>query len=489
MASEAGPVAWSRSRMVALVAGPALGALGWIWWHPSVGGGTLSPAGAAVVGMLIWMAIWWATQAVDLAITGLLPIVIFPLAGVAPTEQVLPPYANDVIFLFAGGCVIAFAIERHGLGERFTSLVLSHVGHAPGRVIAGFMVATALVSAWVSNTAATAMMLPLAMAAIAWFAGAQGERGGAGPRPDSAPLQQFQQAVLLAVAYGASIGGAMTLLGSPPNPIAAEWIRESGSAMSFARWASFGVPLGLSMMACSLLAFRFLFPCRGLLAPARGAEAFADRPPMTRAAWIALAVFVCAAIAWVAAPLLAPWTGIRLRDGQIAVAAAIVLLAVPAGRGDARAVVPWSDIGRLPLGVFLLFGGGLALADAMQRTGVSDAIAASLTGLGALPEPLLILLVVLAMVFASEIASNTALAATAVPIVGAMAAGLGVPAERLVIAAALGASYAFMLPVGTPPNAIVYATGRVPVRSMLRAGLVLNIIAAAIVTAVCLLIV
>jgi sodium-dependent dicarboxylate transporter 2/3/5 len=210
---------------------------------------------------------------------------------------------------------------------------------------------------------------------------------------------------------------------------------------------------------------------------------------MTRAAWITLAVFACAAGAWVAVPLLAPWTGVRLRDGQIAVAAAIVLLAVPAGRGQAQPVVPWPELGRLPLGVFLLFGGGLALADAMQRTGVSDAIAASLTGLSAVPEPLLILLVVLVMVFASEIASNTALAATAVPIVGAMAAGLGVPAERLVIAAALGASYAFMLPVGTPPNAIVYATGRIPLRAMLRAGLVLNIIAAAIVTAACLLLV
>ncbi|MBU3728371.1 MAG: SLC13/DASS family transporter [Phycisphaerales bacterium] len=486
---DAGPERWSRSRIAALAGGPALGLVGWAWCEPSLGGaGALSPAGAATVGMLVWMAVWWATQAVDLAITGLLPVVVFPLAGIAPTEQVLPPYANDVIFLFAGGCVMAFAIERHGLGERFTSMVLSRIGHAPQRVVAGFMVTTALVSAWVSNTAATAMMLPLAMAAIAWFAGAQGVADGvdgSGRRP----MQQFQQAVLLAVAYGASIGGAMTILGSPPNPIAAEWIRESGGEMSFARWASFGVPLGVAMMAGALVAFRFLFPCRGLRAPVQDATAFANRAPMTRAAWITLAVFACAATAWVAAPLVAPWTGLRLRDGQIAVAAAIVLLAVPEGRGQAKAIVPWSDIGRLPLGVFLLFGGGLALADAMQRTGVSDAIAASLTGLSAMPEPLLILLVVLVMVFASEIASNTALAATAVPIVGAMAAGLGVPSERLVIAAALGASYAFMLPVGTPPNAIVYATGCVPVRSMLRAGLVLNIIAAAIVTAVCLLIV
>jgi sodium-dependent dicarboxylate transporter 2/3/5 len=481
-----GPQRWSRSRAVAFACGPALGALGWAWCHPSLGGaGALSPAGAATVGMLIWMSVWWATQAVELAITGLLPIVIFPLAGVAPAERVLPPYANDVIFLFAGGCVIAFAIERHGLGERFTSLVLSRIGHAPRRVIAGFMVTTALVSAWVSNTAATAMMLPLAMAAIAWVAAAQGHE--ADDRNRQRAMQQFQQAVLLAVAYGASIGGAMTILGSPPNPIAVEWIRENGGTMSFARWASFGVPLGITMMASALVAFRFLFPCAGLRVPARDAAAFSERAPMSRAAWITLAVFVCAATAWIAAPFLVHWTGVRLRDGQIAVAAAIVLLVIPSGRGDPKPVVPWSDISRLPLGVFLLFGGGLALADAMQGAGVSDAIAGSLGGLAALPGPLLVLIVVIVLVFASEIASNTALTATAVPIVGAMAAGLGLPAETLVIAVALGASYAFMLPVGTPPNAIVYATGRVPVRTMLRAGLALNIIAAAIVTMVCLL--
>ena len=481
-----GPQRWSRSRVVAFACGPALGALGWAWCHPSLGGaGALSPAGAATVGMLIWMSVWWATQAVELAITGLLPIVIFPLARIAPAEQVLPPYANDVIFLFAGGCVIAFGIERHGLGERFTSVVLSRIGHAPRRVIAGFMVTTALVSAWVSNTAATAMMLPLAMAAIAWVTAAQGPEASGGSRQRA--LQQFQQAVLLAVAYGASIGGAMTILGSPPNPIAAEWIRENGGEMSFARWASFGVPLGIAMIVSALIAFRFLFPCAALQAPARDAAAFSERAPMSRAAWITLAVFVCAATAWIAAPFLVHWTGIRLRDGQIAVAAAIVLLVMPSGRGHPSPVVPWSDISRLPLGVFLLFGGGLALADAMQSTGVSDAIAASLGGLAALPGPLLVLVVVAVLVFASELASNTALTATAVPIVGAMAAGLGLPAETLVIAVALGASYAFMLPVGTPPNAIVYATGRVPVRAMLRAGLALNIIAAGIVTVVCLL--
>jgi sodium-dependent dicarboxylate transporter 2/3/5 len=438
--------------------------------------------------MLIWMAIWWATQAVELAITGLLPIVVFPLAGVAPTEQVLPPYANDFIFLFAGGCVIAFAIERHGLGERFTSMVLSRIGHSPRRVIAGFMVVTAIVSAWVSNTAATAMMIPLAMAAIAWFAAAQPRVEGGVPS-DGTAMRQFQQAVLLGVAYGASIGGVMTILGSPPNPIAAEWIRESGGRMSFARWASFGVPAGIAMMVASLVAFRFLFPCRGLAVPSRSTAVFSDRVPMTRAAWVALCVFACAAALWVLAPVLEPALGIRPRDGQIAVAAAIVLLSVPARRGSVEPVVPWGDVGRLPIGVFLLFGGGLALADAMQRNGVSNAIAGSLGSLGALPEVALIIAVVLVLVFASEIASNTALAATAVPIVGAMAAGVGVPAERLVIAAALGASYAFMLPVGTPPNAIVFATGRVPVRSMLRAGLVLNLIAAAVITAICMILV
>lgn len=492
--TERGPQRWTRFRIAACTLGPVLGAAAGAWLHPEYGGGSeLSAQGACVVGLLVWMAIWWATEAVELAVTGMLPIVACPLAGIATSEQVLPAYANDVIFLFAGGCVIGLAIERHGLGERCAAIVLSRAGRSPSGVIAGFMLVTAVISAWVSNTASAAMMMPLAAAAIASVAAAnQPARSSAGADRGGdalpSPLQQFQRATLLAVAYGASIGGVMTVLGSPPNATAAEWIRQSGGQMDFVRWSTIGAPLGVAMMIASVIAFRVLFPCRGLTMPERGSMSMGSAGKLTQGAWITLAVFIAAVAAWVAAPwagALVP--GLKAKDGQIAVAAALLLLALPGGRQDGEPVVPWSAVSRLPFGVFILFGGGLALADAMQRTGVSAAIAGSLTGVAAMPEPLVIGAVVIVLIFASEIASNTALAATAVPIVGAMAPGLGIPPERLVVAAALGASYAFMLPVGTPPNAIVYGTGLVPVRTMMRSGLVLNLLAAVLITAACML--
>jgi sodium-dependent dicarboxylate transporter 2/3/5 len=459
---------------VAFLSGPTLGAATWFVLGPAgwtaVG---LSPHGAIVAGLLVWMAIWWATQAVDLAITGLLPVIVLPLCDIGSAQEVLSPYASDIIFLFAGGCTIGFAIERHGLGERFIAFILGHIGHSPGRVVAGFLVATALLSAFVSN------MLPLASAAVARFAA---PHGGRAEHPRA--FLHLERATLLGVAYGASIGGVMTLLGSPPNPIAAEWLRANGTGMDFARWSAIGVPAGAAMLAATFVVFRVMLPTKGL--DAASIRLPVPRGPMTRAALVTIVVFACAVAAWLGAPLLRLWNPqLKLREGTVAVAAAVLLFIIPQGKGSHETIVPWSDTAKLPWGVFILFGGGLCLADAMQSTGVSDAVARSLAGLSAVPPTILLFLVVAALIFASEIASNTALTATAVPIVGAMAPGLGIPVERLVVAATLGASFAFIMPVGTPPNALIFSTGRVPMREMLRVGFVLNICAAVIITAVC----
>ncbi|MCE9620654.1 MAG: DASS family sodium-coupled anion symporter [Planctomycetes bacterium] len=462
------------------LAGPLLGVLVWFVLGPSgMTGAGLSSNGAIVAGLLAWMAAWWATQAVDLAITGLLPVIVLSLFNIGTTQDILSPYANDIIFLFAGGCTIGFAIERHGLGQRFIAFVLSHIGHSPGRIIAGFLIATSLLSAWVSNTASAAIMLPLAMAAVACFA------GGAGEKPEHhRAFLNFERAVLLAVAYGASIGGVMTLLGSPPNPIAAEWLRANGSGMDFLQWSMIGVPTAAVMMIATQIVFRVMCPMKGLSATAISLPV--PRGPMSRAARITVVIFACAIVAWVGAPFLKMWIPqLKLRDGMIAIAAAVLLFIIPEKKGSGEAIVPWALTGRLPWGVFILFGGGLSLADAMQSTGVSDAVARSLSGLAVVPAPILLFLVVTMLIFASEIASNTALVATAVPIVGAMAPGLGIPTEKLVVAATLGASFAFMLPVGTPPSALIFSTGRVPMREMLRVGFVLDLCAAAIITVMC----
>lgn len=479
-------------RQLAIWAGPVIGAALYIWLRPtaegtaalSTSGAALTTSGAAVVGLLVWMALWWMTQAVDLAVTGLLPIIVLPLLGTSTTEQALAPYANDVIFLFAGGCVLGLALERHGIARRFLMSVIGCIGHAPRRVIAAFLIVSALISAWVSNTATAAMMLPLASAAIAMYAVSDAPSSESHTAAKSAATN-FQHAILLAVAYGATIGGVMTVLGSPPNPIGAEWINANGGSMDFLRWSSIGVPTGVLMMICALVIFRFVFPCHALTLTDDPAPS-TERVALTRAGKLTIVIFALTVIAWVSAPFVksvAP--SLVMKDGMIAIAAAIVLFILPAVRGRVEPIVPWALTQRLPWGVFMLFGGGLSLADAMQRTGVSKRIAECASGLGGLPEPLVIAGLSSVLTFASEIASNTALTATAVPIVGAMAPGLGVASDKLVIMAALSASLAFMLPVGTPPNAIVYSTGLLPMRTMMRVGLLLNICAIVVITIIC----
>ena len=473
---------WTTFRLVTLVLGPVVGFFLWLAFRP--GGQVVDAnAGAAaiVIGLLGWMAIWWATQTVDLAITGLLPVVILPVLGASKSEQVLAPYANDVIFLFAGGCILGIAIQRHGLGLKFLKIAIRIIGDSPNRIIAAFLLVTALVSAWVSNTATAAMMLPLGMAATAIYSNAENADSAS-----SKAISNFQRAILLAIAYGASIGGVMTVLGSPPNPIGAEWINANGGKMDFVKWASIGVPTGILMMIAAQVIFIWAFPLHGLPRPKGELEVDRKGTGLSRAAKLTLLVFLAAVVTWVCAPFIKSLVpDLILKDGVIAIAAALALFIIPAARGSSQAIVPWSETGKLPWGVFILFGGGLSLAEAMQRTGVSQMIAQSVSGIGGMPEPLVIAIVAAVMIFASEIASNTALAATAVPIVGAMAPGLGIAPEKLVITAVLGASLAFMLPVGTPPNALVFSTGLVPMREMLRVGFVLNLCAIVVITLVC----
>ncbi len=441
----------------------------------------LSSAGGVSLGLLAWMAIWWGTQAVDLAVTGLLPVLVLPLTGTTSVEQALVPFANEVIFLFAGGSVIGIAIARHGLGERLLAMLLSFVGDSQWAIVASFLCVTAAISAWVSNTATAAMMLPLAAAAVSFYSS-----GGGDSAAHAKALPHFRCAVLLAVAYGASIGGVMTLLGSPPNAIAAEWIDGNGGTMEFLHWSSIGVPVAVAMLLSVLVIFRFAFPLRGLVHPPKSSTLHITTQPLSRGAKVTLLIFVSAVLLWVASPLIKKHLpGVHISDGIIAIAAAFALFLLPQARGSRTPLVPWPETRALPWGVFILFGGGLSLADSMQRTGVSAAIASTVGGVSGVPEFAIVGVVVTALIFASEIGSNTALTATAVPIVGAMAPGLGISPEKLVIAATLGASCAFMLPVGTPPNALVYSTGHVPQREMIRVGFMLNLCAAVVITALC----
>jgi sodium-dependent dicarboxylate transporter 2/3/5 len=410
-----------------------------------------------------WMAVWWISEAVPVWSTALLPMVLFPLAGLAGSTETARSYAHPVLFLFLGGFLLAAAMREHELHRRLALHLLGRVGTSPRRIVLGFMGATAFLSAWVSNTATAAMMVPLALSVVQLAGDAREDLG----RP-----------LVLGVAYAASIGGLATLIGTPPNALLAGFLSETyGIELAFGRWLLLGVPLAAVLLPTAwwLLVTR--------LAPV-GREPLPGGAELVRRELAALGtlstgerstaiVFAAMALAWTFRPLLQKAVP-PLSDAGIAMLGGIALFALPAGRGrrvlDARAarLVPWD--------VLVLFGGGLALAGAFRTTGLADALGGLLSGAGAWPLPLLMVAVTALLVFLTELTSNTASAAAFLPVVGALAVGIGADPPYLAVPAALAASCAFMLPVATPPNAIAFASGHVTVPEMARAGLVLNVI-------------
>lgn len=417
--------------------------------------------------ILVLMAVWWVTLAVEPAVTGMIPFVAFAILGIGKASEIAAPYANDVIFLFAGGALIGLALERTGVSARIATALVGLAGRSPFRVLCAVMVATALLSAFVSNLATAATMMPLAIAL--------GARARADARTDAerAAAGRFLTSLLLGVAFASSIGGALTVIGSPPNPIAVEWLRKNGEEVSFVGWLRFSVPATAVFLPIAMFVLGiWLFPARGVSV----ARLDATTPPLGRDGVAALVVFLLAVAAWVTRPLYGDHLKI-VGDGTIAVAAGLLLFLIPStARRGTRILAP-SAFARIPWRVLVLFGGGLCLADAMQRTGLSTALGDMIASAGTLPSIAVLAILVVLLVLASEVASNTTLTAMAVPIVGALAPGLGVEAKTLVIPAAFAASWAFAMPVGTPPNALVYGSGRLRARDMMRAGIVLDLVA------------
>ena len=488
-------------KRIGLFGGPALALLCYVLLPAeySTGPGEwveFSQAGRATLGLMVWMAAWWLTEAVDIAVTALLPIVTFPLLGIAPLEKVLPPYAADVIFLFMGGFIIGLAIERCGLDRRIAFFTLRWVGAQPGAIVGGFMVVTAFLSMWVSNTACAAMMVPIAMSVIDLVlrtrTGAGLQEFGGIPQ-DRVAERKFATGLLLCIAYAASIGGVATLIGSPPNAIAARYIRQTfGKEISFFDWLLVGGAFTLVFLPIAwLLVTRVLF--RADLGEIDGGRRYFDDEyrklgSLTRGEKIVLAVFSVTASLWISSPLLKgiavvgmkPLAG--LSDAGIAMLAAMALFLIPADRGGSRAM-DWATAVKLPWGVLILFGGGLTLATAIEANGVSRFIGNSSRGLAGLP-PLLLLLAITGMtVFLSELTSNTAQVSTMLPVLAAMSPALGMNPYVVIFACTLGASSAYMMPVGTPPNAIVFGTGLVKLPQMMKAGFWLNLAGILIITA------
>jgi sodium-dependent dicarboxylate transporter 2/3/5 len=453
-------------------------------------------AGRATLAMMVWMATWWMTEAVEIEVTSLLPIFMFPLLGVMSLPVTTANYGADVIFLFFGGFVLALAIQRWGLDRRIAFLTLRIVGSRPAAIVAGCMSATALISMWVSNTATAAMMVPIALSVVDLALQRRtgktlAELGGI-PR-DNVDERNFALSLLLCIAYAASIGGVATLIGTPPNGIFVRFMAQSyGAEISFTQWMIVGVPVMLVFLPLSWwLTTRVLFPTR--IGEIEGGREYIETEyrklgPLNRGERATLAVFAVTVFLWMFRPFVA---GIeiggvaplaKLSDTGVAVGAAIALFLFPLDRRKGLFAMDWGTAIKLPWGVLILFGGGLALAAATEANGVAAFIGSYARGFGGWPVLAVIAAVVALTVFLSEFTSNTAQVATMLPILAALAPVLGVPPVLLLLPCTLAASLAFMMPVGTPPNAIVFGTGLVTIPQMVRAGFWLNLAGIAIVT-------
>lgn len=452
-------------------------------------------AGRATLAMMAWMAIWWLTEAIDLSATALLPLALFPLLGIADVQSTAAPYAHPLIFLFMGGLLLALSMQRWALDRRIALMTLRMVGSRPAHMVAGFMLVTAVLSGFVSNTATAAMMLPIALSVVALTA-SQGEGTGEGKGEGN-----FATCLMLGIAYAASIGGVMTIIGTPPNVFLISFLRETIAEpwrmeISFVRWLAIGIPLAVVFLPIVWwLLTRVLYPVSPQGIP--GGRELVNRQyrelgPASQAEWATFLVFCLAVLAWITRPLLqqAGWgsgaEAVRplagLSDTGIAMTAALLLFVIPAGRGTGGFVMNWETARQLPWGVLILFGGGLSLAAAVQANGVGEFIASHTRVLSGIPDWLVIGLVCAGIVFLTELTSNIATTATLLPVLAAMAPGLQINPLLLVVPAAISASFAFMLPVATPPNALVYASGNVRISQMARAGLWLNLIGILLIT-------
>ena len=446
----------------------------------------LAPEGWRTAAVAVLMAVWWITEAIPIPATALLPLVLYPTLSVLDMPDAAAPYAQEIIFLFMGGFFIAMAMERWGLHRRIALAIVAAVGTSPRRIILGFMVGTAFLSMWISNTATATMMLPIALAVGEMF------------RPkEQEGRYNFGVALMLGIAYAASIGGVATLIGTPPNAILAGAADELlGVQIGFVEWMGVGLPVTIVFLPVAwLILTRVIYP-PGKISGDAGTLLANERArlgAMSAGERIVAVVFVLAAAAWVmrspksfgavtipGIQTWAPW----VRDSTIAMGAALILFLTPVNRRTGAKALDWETARRLPWGVLILFGGGLSLARAMDQSGLASWIGGGVASLSSLPTWVILGGVAALFVFLTEVTSNAATTTMAMPIMVGAAVGLDLPPLTLMATAAVAASMAFMLPVATPPNAIVFGSGMVTIPEMTRAGFILNILAIALITVI-----
>jgi sodium-dependent dicarboxylate transporter 2/3/5 len=430
----------------------------------------LSVEGWRTAGAAALMAVFWIAESIPIPATALLPLVLFPALGLGDIRETAAPFANPIIFLFLGGFIIALAMQRWHLHRRVAIGLIATIGTRPARIVAGFLLASALVSMWVSNTATALMMLPIALSVVELFPADAGDRR----------LHDFGAALLLSVAYGATTGGMGTLIGTPPNALLAAYVSDIyGVTIGFGQWMLLGVPVVMvALPIVYVVLTRVMFKLDARELPGMAALIAREQSSLgavTRAEMAVAAVFVLTAVAWIFQPLLARAVPL-VSDTTIAMSGALVLFMIPVDVRRGEFVMNWEATKGVPWGVLLLFGGGLSLAGNIERHGLARYLGGLAGALDFLPMLVLLCAVAFGILMLTELTSNTATAATFLPIAGALALSLGQNPLLFVIPTALAANCSYMLPVGTPPNAIVYGSGWVPLPTMAKVGLLLNVL-------------
>ena len=466
-----------NAKQIGLFLGPILFTLILLFVRPQ----GLPFAGTAVLAVTAWMAVWWTTEAIDIAVTALLPTFLFPLCGVMPVGEVTATYGHYLVFLFLGGFIVAMAVERWNLHRRIALAIIDLIGSSQRMIILGAMLATAFLSMWISNTATSVMMLPIAMAIAAQLTD--------NPETTIDEKEQFGKALMLAIAYSASIGGMASLIGTPVNGVLLGQVETVfGVQIGFMDWFRVGFPVSIVLLViCWWYLTRVAFRLESTAFGSGRAEIRrlrAELGPISYEEKLVLVVFVLTALSWVfRKSLLAPLVP-GINDAVIAMIGATALFLIPAREGQ-RGLLTWEEARQLPWGVVLLLGGGFALAAGFAAGGLAEYVENNL----AVPEAVgvfaIVLLVTTAVNFFTEITSNVATTSMLLPVLAVAAGPLGVPPATLMVPATLAATCAFMLPVATPPNAVVFGSGYLTIPDMVKAGFRMNVISIVLITLFC----
>lgn len=439
----------------------------------------LEEKAARVIAVAALMITWWITEAFPMPAVALVPIVLFPLLNIATTNATAAPYGNEVIFLFMGGFMIGLAIEKWNLHKRIALSIVKFTGTSGNRIVLGFVMATGLISMWLSNTATTMMMFPIAVSVIKVIGEGRSEKD----------MRNFSLCLMLAIAYSSNFGGVATIIGTPPNVAYVSYMNKRfGQEISFFDWMIVCLPIALLLMfSLYLVTVKVLF--RNQIASSAETKQLINNElkqlgPMRIPEKRVLVIFLCTALLWITRDLINQLGIIKIDDNMIAIFGALLLFILPAGEANGK-LLEWSDTKNMQWGILLLFGGGISLANAMEKAGLMDMLGKWISGFSGTDTLTLLLVVVTVSIFISEVMSNIAQVIVFAPVVTGIAVAAGINPYVLGVGMTLAASCASMMPMGTPPNAIVFASGHIRMKDMMKAGLVMNIIAIIVIGLFC----